>query len=506
MQGRHGKWERIGLGVLMPMFPAALLAQWQGHIWQLDLHLSFLAVIALVAVMADWRPIAGAATVTAVHHLVVSVAAPALIFADDPEVGRVLLHAAFVIVECIGLIFLARNLQSMIIGQSQEREAREQIEREASAERERLEAEAASERNRLEAIAAADLARIEEERRVARAKRDEDNRIVINALSDALSSLAEGDLSVQIREPLPGEAEALREQYNNAVRDLGAAFEAVTQTAKQIQSGTQELRAASDDLSTRTEAQASSLQSAAAACNRLTETVTGTAETAADVSQSMIKAQSDAQRGRDVVEQAISAMQMIQRKDAEINQIISIIDGIAFQTNLLALNAGVEAARAGDAGRGFAVVANEVRALAQRSAEAAKKIKELIEASGKEVTEGVNLVEATGTMFQAIVDQIVGIETSVREIAEKVEVQARDLQGVNGNISSLEQSTQHNAAMVEETTAALHSLANETTNLTGIVGKFRTLDSHGEVVAMGSGRRPARLGSRERVSRRSAAA
>jgi methyl-accepting chemotaxis protein len=179
-----------------------------------------------------------------------------------------------------------------------------------------------------------------------------------------------------------------------------------------------------------------------------------------------------------VVRNAVTAMGEIERSASEINQIIGVIDGIAFQTNLLALNAGVEAARAGDAGKGFAVVASEVRSLAMRSAEAAQDIKNLINASSQQVTQGVTLVAETGSALEHIIEQIGGLRKTIDEIANSAEVQARDLAEINTVVSEMERMTQQNAAMVEESTAAARSLNDQARTLDSAIGRFNMGGGH----------------------------
>jgi methyl-accepting chemotaxis protein len=199
----------------------------------------------------------------------------------------------------------------------------------------------------------------------------------------------------------------------------------------------------------------------------------------------VLTAKSGAAEGGDVVQQAIAAMGAIEKSSAEIGQIIGVIDEIAFQTNLLALNAGVEAARAGEAGRGFAVVASEVRALAQRSAEAAKEIKTLISASSQQVGSGVELVGRSGEALQQIVVQVEQIDSLVAEIAASAQEQATGLGEVNAAVNQMDQVTQQNAAMVEESTAASHALRSEATELRRLIGEF-------QVGAVETAKRPAR--------------
>jgi methyl-accepting chemotaxis protein len=208
----------------------------------------------------------------------------------------------------------------------------------------------------------------------------------------------------------------------------------------------------------------------------VTNGVGETAQGAGTLNVSIAKAQKEASKGGEVVQRAICAMELIQRSASEIAKIVTIIDGIAFQTNLLALNAGVEAARAGEAGKGFAVVATEVRALAQRSAEAAKDIKGLIETSVDHVNEGVGLVGDTGKVLETIVRQVASFGSLIDNIADSATGQAGDLRKVNSTIADVEMSTQQNAAMVEQSTAALRNLSDEVSQMLEIVNRFRGAD------------------------------
>lgn len=207
--------------------------------------------------------------------------------------------------------------------------------------------------------------------------------------------------------------------------------------------------------------------------NQVTSMVRETAKGAAEVNRSIDEAHREASEGGAVVKRAVGAMGAIEKSASEITQIINVIDGIAFQTNLLALNAGVEAARAGDAGKGFAVVANEVRALAQRSADAAKDIKALITTSAEQVGAGVALVGETGTLLDRIVTRVGAISGMITTIAESAETQATNLQQVNGAVGEMDKMTQQNAAMVEESTAAARSLAGEAEALADVVARFK---------------------------------
>jgi methyl-accepting chemotaxis protein len=296
---------------------------------------------------------------------------------------------------------------------------------------------------------------------------------VVTAIASGLSRLAHGDLVHRIDTPFPAQYESLRSDFNGAVASLADAVKGIHHAASGIRSGSGEISKASDDLSLRTQQQASSLEETAAALNQITATVRSTAAGAEEAHNAVILANKEVDAGGAVVRSAIDAMSTIEKSSGEIGQIIGVIDEIAFQTNLLALNAGVEAARAGEAGRGFAVVASEVRALAQRSAEAAKQIKGLITASANQVTTGVDLVAKTGDVLQRLAVAMSNINGVVSQIASTAREQAGGVAEVNTAIDQMDRATQQNAAMVEETTAASHSLAREAEELSHLVGRFK---------------------------------
>ncbi len=315
----------------------------------------------------------------------------------------------------------------------------------------------------------------DEERRQAEAKRAEAAREqaqVVQSLAQGMEHLTNGDLVFRLNDPLAGEYEQLRSDFNGAMEKLQDTMKIVAGSAAAIRSGTDEISHASDDLSRRTEQQAASLEETAAALDEITATVRKTAEGSKHARAVVGNARSDAERSGAVVRQAVEAMSGIEKSSGQISQIIGVIDEIAFQTNLLALNAGVEAARAGDAGRGFAVVASEVRALAQRSADAAKEIKGLISASGHHVQQGVELVGQTGTALGRIVAQVAEIDTIVNDIAASAQEQSTGLAEVNTAVNQMDQVTQQNAAMVEESTAASHALSQETEELSRLISRF----------------------------------
>ncbi|MCX7589093.1 methyl-accepting chemotaxis protein [Phenylobacterium sp. 58.2.17] len=320
-------------------------------------------------------------------------------------------------------------------------------------------------------------AQAEAERRRSEAERAavaEQQAVVVTALAKALERLAHGDLTARVEAQVSPEYEALKHDFNVAMSQLQNTMGVVVGATSSMRSGADEISKAADDLSRRTEQQAASLEETAAALDQITATVRKTAEGANHAQGVVATARSNAAESADVVQRATAAMGQIEDSSKQIGQIIGVIDEIAFQTNLLALNAGVEAARAGDAGKGFAVVASEVRALAQRSAEAAKEIKTLINASSAQVGQGVSLVADTGKALQLIVSQVAEINGIVTEIAASAQEQAVGLQQVNTAVNQMDQVTQQNAAMVEESTAASHSLAGEAVELARLIGQFKT--------------------------------
>lgn len=328
----------------------------------------------------------------------------------------------------------------------------------------------AAESRRTQERRAADEARALEVKDAERRGR----QLVNDAIGSALARIAKGDLTARITDDLPSEFAKLKEDFNNAMAELEHTVSAVKENSSSIGVGSSEISTAATDLSRRTENQAAALEETTAALHDITTTIRQTAGNASQARALVESATHSAAQSGEVVRRAVAAMQGIDAASREIGQIIGVIDEIAFQTNLLALNAGVEAARAGDAGRGFAVVASEVRALAQRSADAAKQIKELISTSNVQVEQGVSLVGETGTALERIIGEVHRINKAIAEIADSSQRQANGLQQINTAIGEMDQMTQQNAAMVEETTAATQTLSERTGELVSLVNRFRT--------------------------------
>jgi len=294
-----------------------------------------------------------------------------------------------------------------------------------------------------------------------------------SGLADGLKHLAQGDMTFQLAEPFAEEFESLRADFNRAIEQLRGTLNTVAETGASIDSGAREVSHSADDLSKRTEQQAASLEETAAALDQITANVSNSSKRAEEARNVAIQANQSASQSGTVVANAVQAMGRIEQSSNQISSIIGVIDDIAFQTNLLALNAGVEAARAGEAGKGFAVVAQEVRELAQRSAKAAKEIKDLIRNSSVEVESGVKLVSETGEALKTIETYIVTINQHMDAIATSAREQSVGLSEVNTAVNQMDQVTQQNAAMVEEANAAGATLANEAARLRSLISGFQ---------------------------------
>jgi methyl-accepting chemotaxis protein len=334
----------------------------------------------------------------------------------------------------------------------------------------------AREKGRIEADAESHRQAAEAERRLS-ADRDsqqaEQQAQVVSRLAHGLDRLSAGDLTVRLTDAFAPDYERLRSDFNQAVERLEGALGAVISAVGGLTSGANGIAGAAGDLSARSEQQAASLEEAAAALTQITSAVRVAADGARGAREAVSQAQSEAGRSRVVVDETIQAIGAIEASSHQVAQIIGVIDEIAFQTNLLALNAGVEAARAGDAGRGFAVVAQEVRALAQRSADAAKEIKVHIGESAKQVEAGVVLVGRTGEALQKIAGQVGAIDGVIGQIAASAAEQASGLSEVNSAVNHMDQATQKNAAMVNRSAADSMTLVREVEGLAALVSHFK---------------------------------
>lgn len=317
---------------------------------------------------------------------------------------------------------------------------------------------------------------VETERRDREAAQGEDEKAIkfaVDALANGLRRLADGDITTTLDTPFRSDLERLRHDFNQTTAELQNVMTDIRQDSMSIQGYSRQMREAAEDLAKRTEQQAASLEETSAALDQITSRVRSSAERASEAGKMVEGTRQTSEKSGKVVADAMSAMERIEDASREIGKIINVIDEIAFQTNLLALNAGVEAARAGDAGKGFAVVAQEVRELAGRAAGAAKDIKTLVNKSSEEVKNGVNLVTATGEVLSHIGEDVVRISEHVTSIVTAAHEQNTGLAEINSAVNQMDQVTQKNAAMVEETNAVSHTLAQDADKLINAIGRFK---------------------------------
>jgi methyl-accepting chemotaxis protein len=451
---------RILSGVLLMAQVSFMVAEASGTPWQLDLHMTYFAMLAVLIIYCDWRVILAATATVAVHHLALSFIVPSAVFPGSASLARVLLHAVILIIEAAVLTWVAQSIVRMFTVSAEAVSAAETAAGRAVA------ANDAAEAARRET----DAQRAESEARDRALQKEQE--AVVELTGQALRALAGGDLTHRLGSDFPAAYSRLRDDFNRAVATLETALTSINVQSGLTRHGSEEIASAAEALSQRTERQAASLEQTAAAMEQITATVANSAKSAERAGALVNDAHGEAQRGGEVVGRAVEAMRDIAGSSTQIEQIIGVIDEIAFQTNLLALNAGVEAARAGEEGRGFAVVASEVRGLAQRSAEAAREIKALISVSSSQVRQGVDLVGQTGEALTAIMARVGEVNEMMEGIVGAARQQASALSEVNAAVTQMDQVTQQNAAMVEETQAACDQLRGVSGELTRLVGAF----------------------------------
>jgi methyl-accepting chemotaxis protein len=460
VRDKTGPTTRVTTSMAHAASVALMVYSFQGSPLQIDIHMYFFASLAICAAWIDWKAIVAYAALVAVHHLLLYFVAPLAVFPGQSHFDRVLLHAVILIVQSGALIAMTHAMASAFVS--------------ADAAVAAARAAQLGERETSERARAADR-QAESERRVREEEKQQQAAAVefaVRALGEALTELSRGNLSTRITSRFSGELDDLRSSFNASVDKLDAVIGQLGGATNSVRHGAAQISAATQHLSSRTERQAASVEEMAASLVHVADTVKTTAKVAEDVGKLVAHARAGAERSGVIVTSTVDAMGRIESSSAEISQIIGVIDEIAFQTNLLALNAGVEAARAGDAGKGFAVVAQEVRELAQRSAHAAKEIKQLIGASSEHVKSGVALVDQAGEALQTIAGEVTAISQHIDRIVEGAREQSVGLAEISTTIANIDADTQQNAAMVEESSAATVALADEADALETLMAQF----------------------------------
>lgn len=438
-------FAKAALAIALLVQTMAFTAALNGHPWQIDTHMAYFAILAVIAVMYDFRILIGSAAFIAIHHLGMAVTMPMMIYPDMTEgyIARTLLHAAVVVVETV---FLGLSILQ----------------------RQRIDAEMAHQRDAMELASHANK-KAEEAALAAR----RDAAEVVSVLDEHLKQLEKQNFSETINAALPAEYDQIRLTFNSLVTRLRDVLQIVSETSLDFRTSSRELSQAADDLAQRTEVQSGTLSHTADSLQGLTVQLRQTAEGTKRAEQIAARARDSALQNGETVRNAVDAMQKIEESSAEISKIISMIEDIAFQTNLLSLNAGVEAARAGETGRGFAVVASEVRALAQRTSDAAQSVKQLISRSSQHVENGSSLVNKAGKALHGIVEQVSETNTMIGEISSSVGDQASIVGELNDAVQSLDKATQHTAALCEEMTAMGHQLSQGSAGLSDALSGFQ---------------------------------
>ncbi|SFI48095.1 methyl-accepting chemotaxis protein [Celeribacter neptunius] len=496
-----GRLAAIMVGQALVGLAIVLNAALAGTPLHLDTNMLFFAMLAGIVIMSDFSALLWAVMTITLHHVLLLALAPTLVFppADfTSNLIRLGFHSGISLLEFLALGYmLARRHELSIVATNRTQEA-EFLAEEAQKALEQIEAEQARAELALEEARAASASaeeaqqtaetalRDSEEARAerealrkqedaARSTRDQALQTLLDVFEHHLEELAAGNLATRITEDLDKAYLGLRDSFNVSVERLGATIQEVREQSTEMQSLSREIAASADDLSVRTERQAATLADVARTVNDLTGALETVATESTDARSLAETTSKDAEDGSSIMQDAVAAMDAIEKSSQEINKITTVIDDIAFQTNLLALNAGVEAARAGEAGRGFAVVASEVRALAQRSSDAAREINQLILRSTQQVKSGADLVNRTGHALGGIKTSVDTITHRLKSSADATQAQSQDLAKVNHSISELESVTQQNAAMFEQTTAANTQLSDGARTLSELVQTFVTV-------------------------------
>ncbi|MCD2317053.1 methyl-accepting chemotaxis protein [Sphingomonas sp. IC-11] len=447
---------RITMALTVCAMPAMLLYVFSGYAYQSDLHMLFFAVLAVTAVIADWRAILAGTVVIALHHLILGLALPSWVFDDGGSLARIALHALILVIEAAALIWLSNALVKLLDGIAAAQATREAMEQAATAER---------------------------------AARAQTLETVIETMGQGLESWRQGDLATPAGQSFPAEFASLRDDFEATRLGLADLIAKVQDVIASIRTGSGEIAHASEDLARRTEGNAASLEETSAAIAQMDERLRASAAAAATTVERADGAITTVSGGRSVADQAVQAMGRVSESAKGIDSVIEGLDKIAFQTRVLAMNAAVEAGRAGDAGRGFAVVADLVSALAMRAEEEAKRARDQLTVTQSDIVCAVEMVQKVDGALADISGDVGQVHELLATMAADNQAQSSAITQISAAVGTMDQSTQQNAAMVEETSAAARNLTSEVQALSEQAARFKVDDRarrsiHAQVEAM----------------------
>lgn len=438
---------------------ALIVYRFEGHPWQPDMHMQFFAALAVLAVYCNWRSIATFTAIVAAHHLSLSYLLPGAVFLGGADLGRVIVHAVILLVEAAALICIGTLVVRAFRKAAHDKDAAEAALNEAEIQRLKR------------------VAQREEDTRERSRRMDEQKRVV-SELEAGLIRLANGDLSSPINSPahnpFPAEYEALRSAFNNTVHQLDDLIERVDSISGIVRDDASEIERATQDVHESANAQAEMMAEGTAVLEKVIGAVSASLETARKAENASRENQSLAEQGGDVVQQAIAAMDAIERSAGQITRIIGVIEDIAFQTNLLALNAGVEAARAGEAGKGFAVVATEVRGLAERATTSAREIRALIFESESQVKAGSELVGRTGEALSQIVERAQRVREMIDQVVAASLRQNNELMQARASMERSDKLTGRTRSAVGNTLSLVQGITDKADDLMTTLAVFKT--------------------------------
>ncbi|WP_213981712.1 methyl-accepting chemotaxis protein [Sphingomonas sp. dw_22] len=431
---------RIAMAITATAQPVLMLYVFAGQAWQTDLHMIFFAGLAMSVLLCDWRAIAAAAAVVAVHHLAFGMLVPAWVFEGDASFGRILFHAVILVAEAATLMWLTHRIVLLLDTIVATERERHEVERAASADR---------------------------------ARQSEELGVVVGALGESLKSLAQGDLSAEITHEFPPAYAEVRAHFNEATTSLRGLIGSVIESATAIQTGSGEIAQASEDLARRTEGNAASLEETSAAITQIDQRLKVSATAASQTVERADGAIATVSGGRSIADEAVQAMGRVSESAKGIDSVIEGLDKIAFQTRVLAMNAAVEAGRAGEAGRGFAVVADLVSALAMRAEEEAGRARDQLTATQTDIVAAVQMVEKVDGALANISGDVGEVHSLLGQMAADNQAQSTAISQISVAIGTMDHATQQNAAMVEQTSAAARNLSSEVTSLADQAARFK---------------------------------